>query len=106
MIGTRPLLHIKTQDKRALKIKDQGHKRDLNDHPLGEDSYWVFFVMDSFMKLGYGYAVFAEVNMAYCQTMVLNSFKSWDTAYWLSELVEFLELFVYASKHVLFTNFR
>ncbi|GKC69983.1 hypothetical protein Tco_1115866 [Tanacetum coccineum] len=24
MIGTRPLLHIKTQDKRALKIKDQG----------------------------------------------------------------------------------
>ncbi|GJZ59568.1 hypothetical protein Tco_0615384 [Tanacetum coccineum] len=37
MIRTRPLLHIKTQDKRALKIKDQGHKRDLNDHPLGED---------------------------------------------------------------------
>ncbi|GKA70779.1 hypothetical protein Tco_0776918 [Tanacetum coccineum] len=37
MIGTRLLLHIKTQDKRALKIKDQSHKRDLNDHPLGGD---------------------------------------------------------------------
>ncbi|GJS29880.1 hypothetical protein Tco_0490500 [Tanacetum coccineum] len=37
MIRTRPLLHIKTQDKRALKIKDQGHKRDLNDHALWGD---------------------------------------------------------------------
>ncbi|GJZ44145.1 putative reverse transcriptase domain-containing protein [Tanacetum coccineum] len=35
MIGTRPLLHNKTQDKQALKFKDQSHKRD--DHPLGED---------------------------------------------------------------------
>ncbi|GJU58105.1 hypothetical protein Tco_1235871 [Tanacetum coccineum] len=35
MIGTRPLLHNKTQDKQALKFKDQSHKRDLNDHPWG-----------------------------------------------------------------------
>ncbi|GJW57873.1 hypothetical protein Tco_0104604 [Tanacetum coccineum] len=46
MIGTRPLLHNKTQDKQALKFKDQSHKRDLNErskiqspkrdyHPLG-----------------------------------------------------------------------
>ncbi|GJZ36893.1 hypothetical protein Tco_0583084 [Tanacetum coccineum] len=31
MIGTRPLLHNKTQDKQALKFKDQSHKRDLNE---------------------------------------------------------------------------
>ncbi|GJW41166.1 hypothetical protein Tco_0067011 [Tanacetum coccineum] len=37
MIGTRPLLHNKIQDKRALKIKDQSHERDLNDHPLRGD---------------------------------------------------------------------
>ncbi|GKC99526.1 hypothetical protein Tco_1169801 [Tanacetum coccineum] len=39
MIGTRPLLHNKIQDKRALKFKNQGHKRDLNDHPLGGESF-------------------------------------------------------------------
>ncbi|GJU19200.1 hypothetical protein Tco_1152542 [Tanacetum coccineum] len=31
MIGTRPLLHNKTQDIQALKFKDQSHKRDLNE---------------------------------------------------------------------------
>ncbi|GJW61156.1 hypothetical protein Tco_0110491 [Tanacetum coccineum] len=37
MIGTRPLLHNKTQDNQGLKFKDQGQKRDLNDHHLGGD---------------------------------------------------------------------
>ncbi|GJY64266.1 reverse transcriptase domain-containing protein [Tanacetum coccineum] len=31
MIRTRPLLHNKTQDKQALKFKDESHKRDLNE---------------------------------------------------------------------------
>ncbi|GJT45049.1 hypothetical protein Tco_0953764, partial [Tanacetum coccineum] len=41
-------------------------------------------VVDDFIKLGHGYAVFANVNTA--QAMVLNSSKSWDTEY-LSRMI-------------------
>ncbi|GKC57841.1 putative reverse transcriptase domain-containing protein, partial [Tanacetum coccineum] len=53
MIGTRPLLHIKTQDKRALKIKDQAQvtekkvedkseEKRLEDVPIVQDFLKVF----------------------------------------------------------------
>ncbi|GKA59564.1 retrovirus-related pol polyprotein from transposon TNT 1-94 [Tanacetum coccineum] len=47
MIGTSPLLHNKTQDKQALKFKDQSHKRDLNESSKIKVVQIVLWYLDS-----------------------------------------------------------
>ncbi|GJT49172.1 hypothetical protein Tco_0975329 [Tanacetum coccineum] len=78
MIGTRPLLHNKTQDKQALKFKDQSHKRDLNESSKikvrdslkslslpttssGHDAIWV--IVDRHIKSAHFLAVSKEYKM-------------------------------------------
>ncbi|GJW46272.1 hypothetical protein Tco_0077918 [Tanacetum coccineum] len=82
MIGTRPLLYIKTQDKRALKIKDQSHERDLNDHPLGGDSNSLTLSHQDTINAAAG-GTFMQKTPKECYELIENMtahHNHWDTS--------------------------